>query len=236
MAVQRVSINQAAANVLTAYLKVQFPDCSVESHWPSPNKPLTPAAITVIQAGSRLRIDSSNINVLSQAPATGPNKYTYLYEVCGIEQSYQLDVWAPYDTVRDDLIARLDDALSQGIGVTMPPAQPPPGQLAQLSNYDPVRDGVLFALGDGWTGTVDFIFDDVSINDDPNVASENEYRATYVGVGRMAYTLAATGTRMAHIKFKQKLFEVGVQPLAGATYSLQVDRSDGGVAWTTNVT
>lgn len=186
MALQ-VSIGQACANALASYLRSALtPDVVVYDRWPEPSVPMfaspTPggaparAAVSVVKIGKRVRSDAWGIWLGSQTPiGTTQADVTFLYG--GIEQPMQIDIWAKTDDDRDDLIAQFDNVLYAGLPTTVPGA-----------TGDPVRDGILVALGDGFSGYyADYWFDSAEIGDSPDSTQIAQYRATYFGEARTAY-------------------------------------------------
>jgi hypothetical protein len=99
-------------------------------------------------------------------------------------------VWTKHAAARDDLLARLDEALNTGMGATL-----------GVTNADPVRHGVVVPLADGWAGTADCFFDRPEVNDTPDAATRSEYRATVRGWAEVDLTLTAPSARIAIIRF-----------------------------------
>lgn len=195
-----VSIHQAAINALQRWLKSQLPrDVQILSRWPEPNVKLPPKAITILPAGPR-QDEFIDPYILSKFNISSTQaQYVWFAHSC--TQPLQLDVWSAFDVFRDDLIARLDQALNKGAGATLG------GSVID----EPTRHGVLLNLADTWTGTVDCFFNAPFVDDDSDVVSRAEYRATYRGEARMNLTVTAQSARMASITIKQKLSE---QPVA----------------------
>lgn len=190
-----VSIQQAAANALAAYLTTALSGVVVEQRWPDPAKALPAKAVTILLSGRRKDqpIDYRAINVAN----VGGTQATSVWQFAFCEQDLQLDVWATSDVVRDDIIARLDTVLNAG-------------QSQVSANADPVSEGVILALADGWTanGTTsfaDFQFDGPDIDDSPNSVIECEFRGTYRGTVSVILTATATTARQAQIVFEQSI-------------------------------
>lgn len=214
---QLVSIEQAAANSLASYLATQLPNVTVSPRWPTPSKEMPAKAVTVVPVGRRQEVDHLGdfIRVVAidraflfddtgqplvdddgnQLEDTAHKVYTFA--VNPIEQPIQLDVWAQNDFDRDDIVARLDNALSQGLVTT-----------GIAANADPFRDGPLLALSDGYAGNVDFTFDGPDKIDNPDAASRSERRATYAGTARCTRTQQVLLPTLTTVRLKLRIGEV----------------------------
>lgn len=195
---QRVSIQQAAANAFARWLRTELPDVDVESRWPEPNRRLPPKMLTVLLAGNRID-EPLDPHVLHMEPideATG----LYRWRVTACRQPMQLDVWATSDVERDDLLARLDTALRAGPGRTLP----------WDWNGDPTANDLTLPLEDGWKDTVAVIeFGSPSLTDHASAVQQREYRATLRGDARMNLYVEAESPRMATIRLRQRIAEAG---------------------------
>lgn len=192
----RVSVGQSCANALAAYLGKQLTgDVRVLDRWPTADQKLfaragqadARAVVSVVKVGRRVRSDAWGIWYQNLKPI-GNGQATVQFLYGGLEQPMQLDVWAKNDADRDDLVAQLDDALYQGLPTTLGV----PG--------DPVRDGILLALGfssrpgdSDWGGFfADYWFDDAELSDAPEPIARDVFRATYFGEARTAFGSNAT--------------------------------------------
>jgi hypothetical protein len=184
------TIQQAAANALASYLAGVLTDVKVSQRWPDPGRRLPAKAITVLLAGRR-RDNPIGTSILASTPSTGNNS-TSVWRFMMCEQDIQLDVWATTDVARDDIIARLDDALNAGFPLNAGPV-------------DPVGFGLGLPLADGWsdfpgvTTYADYMFNGPDIDDDPNSVTESEFRATYLGTMHMCLTSTKTTPRQVQI-------------------------------------
>ncbi len=129
----------------------------------------------------------------------------WLVNMC--EQPMQLDVWASYDAVRDDIMARLDTELNAD------------ATAARLDGaFCPARSGLLVDLEDGWAGTTaEVLFDSPSIQDGETSAGTSEYRATYRGKAWFNLYVRAQSARIARVKLNQTLYSstaVGIAPIS----------------------
>jgi hypothetical protein len=107
-------------------------------------------------------------------------------------------VWATSHAARDDLVARLEDALnvseSKSLGVR---------------NADPVRHGVVLRLPDPWDGVSDFLFDSATANDTADAAQRSEHRATARGHAWMDLTVRAESARLARATLRARISDHG---------------------------
>jgi hypothetical protein len=69
-------------------------------------------------------------------------------------------------------------------------------------NTDPVRNGLVVPLGDGWTGTADCYFDRAEVFDSPDAAARSEYRASLRGFFDVDLTITAPSARLAVVRFR----------------------------------
>ena len=222
----RTSVGRACALALAAYLKRALsPDIVVTSHWPDPDKRLPARAVSVIPVGRRRRDDASTLWQARRSNIT-PTEIEIQWEFGGVIQPLQLDLWDRSEDGRDDIIAQLDDALYAGLAETL---QEPNGPQTIVS--DPVRDGVLVPmLGRFEGGVCDCWFEEPAIDDTPDAIQRGEYRATYLGEGRTAFTVTRTSPRLldAEIKIQTTLEPPGDVPTAVipfATVTLTPDDS-----------
>ncbi len=197
---QKVTVQQAALNALATYLASEFASESiqVEPRWPEPSVDLPDKVVTLITAGPRVidDVDVRKLDSIAELPTPDPIVKLVTWELSGVMQPVQLDVWAKYDVDRDDILARLDESLNKGLGATL-------GQ----NNADPTRDGPLVALGNGWTGHADFTFDGPFLNDSPGQKSRHEFRATMRGEASMKLTTTSQTAKIAEIQLLLKIAE-----------------------------
>lgn len=208
------SIQQAAANALATYLASELSDVTVEQRWPDASKNLPAKAITILMAGPRTE-DKFDPHLVSTAELAPPvaNTAAFTWAVASITQPLQLDVWTTYDVVRDEILARLDDSLHKGETHTL-----------GTFNSDPVRHGVLLALGDGWTGNVDCTFDAPTVDQTPDQVNKAEFRATMRGEARMTLTWTGNSARAASLQFRLRLRE---NDTASGSYDLETITASG---------
>jgi len=169
-----ISIEQAASNALCVFLRDRFGnDVVVDARWPDPEKPLPPKAVTVLQAGGAQHTMLMTADPVShkELNPSDPVRKLYRWLVLEVTQPLQIDCWATYDVVRDQLRAALTMALHAG---------------DQTDDF-PIGPGLAVELSedDGWTGIVEYLFDQVSSQDNVNSVAQSEYRATARGEPRM---------------------------------------------------
>lgn len=179
------TVQQAAVDALVAYLSEELPEVTVTGHWPDSEEELPERAITVLLAGKR--VDEATEARVTAIEGTGVNR-TFTWIVKAATQGLQIDVWARYDTARDDLLAQLDDLLNRGESYTLH------GGSVGLGFGDPTRDGVLLALDptSGHEGFVDFTFDGPSLGDTAERVLRHEYRATITAEAAFVLTVKTT--------------------------------------------
>lgn len=192
-----VSVHQAAANAFAGWLGTKLTGVTVEPRWPSPDKKLPAKAITLVCAGPR-HDEPIDIRALSYANQ-GDHQTRAIWQVAACQQPVQLDVWAHTDVDRDDILAQLDTLLRAGSTAI-------PG----IYNPNPVGQGVLVALADGWDEmgtTADFVFEGPELLDEPMTPNRADYRATYRGDAYVMLAIPAVSARQKTLSFKMKLSE-----------------------------
>jgi hypothetical protein len=187
-----VSLGQAAANALTVWLRARLSDVHVEPRWPEPHTKLPPKAITVLLAGPPAEELLEPV-VVGRRDLPG-GRAAYLWSVRISKQPMQLDVWAKSDLARDDLVARITRAVNASEADSI-----------GAKRADPIRNGVLLRLGDGWDGFADFLFDGAGVNDTPDSVQRCEFRATARGHAWMNLTTVAESVRLARVAIEQRL-------------------------------
>lgn len=209
-----VSVGQASANALAAYLTTVFGytslDVAITSRWPSLSQELPPRAITIVPVGRRQRLEViPSMDVVTRTNLTATTAQVG-FRLGSFVQPIQLDVWAGYDVDRDSIIAQLDVALSASMNVTLA------GQPG--INDDPVRDGIVVPLlsDDCFTGNIDYWFDEPDISDAAASVQRSEYRATYFGEARGTFYQLATVPRLVSATLVQSLSQTGIPPVTPA--------------------
>jgi hypothetical protein len=182
-----VSIEQAAANALTAWIASQMTDCFCSPRWADASMEYGQTlgkAITVLYTGDPTVDYVSDDEVVGRTN-TSATRADFRFLRSSFNQPYQIDVWATSEVERDDIVARLKDALNASEGATL-----------GRTNADPFRDGVLVAMGDGRTGYADFLFDSAQKSDTADANARQEFRATYRGVAQLTESSVANRARL----------------------------------------
>ena len=194
-----VPVQQAAINALATWLTTRLAGTGIEvsRRWVEPDKKLPPKIITIIPAGNR-RDDLLDPQVISQTTDLA-GVTTFVYRIRCCTQPLQLDVWATYAPERDNILALLDQHLNVGEAITL-----------GIAGRDVLRNGLLLALGDGWTGYADFCFSEPSYFDIPDSSQVKEYRGSYRGECVIDLTVSATAPKIAQIILRQTLHETPV--------------------------
>lgn len=187
-----VSVEQAAANALQAYLQTALGSgVKVRNRWPNPDKNLPPLAVTILLSGDPIRTWVQPMDISSQAGSSA-GKQLYRWYLGESAQPLQIDCWATANApALDDLRAKVDAALLGGDRSEMYPI-PGPLSLALQS-------------GDGWSGTADFFFNGFTVLQTPDTEQENEFRAMCRGEARVAIYADAETPRLARIILQQTL-------------------------------
>lgn len=129
------------------------------------------------------------------------------WRVAEVEQPVQLDVWATYETWRDDLVAQLVPLLFASTADSI-----------GIDDGDPVRAGTAVRLGDGWPGYADFEFDTPRRIENPGAVQADEFRASYQGKFRVWRLIKKQSSRIARIEL-QSTVTVNAQHTTKATTS-----------------
>lgn len=194
----RVSIPQAVHNALATYLSnVLLGGVTVTPRWPSATTASAEKVISVLRTGDVEYISSTVTPVSSTV--TGPNTVQTVWAAFQCTMPMQLDVWARSEPARDDLIAQLGDALNAGTSVISATA-------------DPVAEGVVLNLGDGYDGTAEYLLRTPRPMNVGEQVQRSEYRATSRGEARFVLTMRTTSPRILQLSLKQRLHESPTAP------------------------
>lgn len=180
-----VSLQQAACNALGARLSSALdPDVVVNYDWPDPEAPLPQKGITIVMAG-QADDDILQPEAVSSTPIDATSRL-YRWKVLERTQPIQLDVWTTYQTLRDDLVAKLDQIFNAGWTGTP-------------------DSGLVLDLADGWEGKATADLEGPSLTNSGVLAQVSEFRATYAGELRMCLYVDAPSPRIARTKLHQLL-------------------------------
>jgi hypothetical protein len=184
----KVSVEQAAVNALGSWLaRALGPAVAISTKWPEPSKKLPDRAVTILRAGPP---EGEPVDpIVVGRVDTGPHSAMFTWRLRAVRQPLQLDVWTRHHAVRDELLAELDVALNTGMGATL-----------GIANADPVCNGVVVPLGDGWSGTAYGFFDRAELADSPDAATRHEYRASVRGFVDVDLNITAPSARLAVIR------------------------------------
>ncbi len=201
------TIEQACVNALKTYLESRLAPYTtphvtsfkISEEWPAPDAKLPRLAITILKVGERqeTHVQPEVVDVqpamVGAPPAPHAILRDYRWRVKLIQQPLQLDVWSTYPAIRNDIAARIDEALHQGPAVTL-------NEPSNIS-LDDFRDGLLLALNPatGHIGHADYQFEGFVIDDTADDVQRNEYRATRTGSVSAALTIVKRMPRMANI-------------------------------------
>jgi hypothetical protein len=127
--------------------------------------------------------------VVSDPP--DPTRKIFRWLVLEVTQPLQVDCWATYDVVRDELCAALTMALHAG----------------DQTDGVPIGPGLVLRLPeeDGWDGFAEYLFEQVSLSDNVGSVAQSEFRATVIGEARVAMYVDAESLVTAKIQLDQKL-------------------------------
>src|SRR5262249_22984312 len=133
----------------------------------------------------------------------------------------QLDVWATYEAAREDVIARLEQALRIGSDETTG---------ADLFEEDcPVGLSAAVRLGDNWTAGDNRAAFDCEAPTREGDAQTNEWRATYFGTVDVPMLAKAQTARLARFRLETTLG-------AAAGRSLDIASADNADGFTDTIT
>lgn len=171
-----VSPKQAVREALAAYLRTVLPvDVTVWSAWPSPGRPLPAKAVSVVTpggdgeepfapGGDALRVDPD-----ASPAVTGAVTYSTGFVTIGL----QLDVWATFAAVRDDLAERVWSALNRHPADTLG-TEPKPHLGAQR--------GLVLRIPALYNTPCDYRFDPAAgVVESSDAAQAAEWRSTWQG-------------------------------------------------------
>lgn len=201
----RVSVERAACNALAVYLQAEFDKLYgdevphervvVSETFPEAGANLPPRAVSVVYAGTR-RETHLNEEVVRKTDLPD-NQAEFEWAIAAVTQPIQIDIWAQYDSVRDQLSADLDTILNRGPVYTL-----------GIVNGSPVRDGVLLELDpdSGHSGKVDFTkLDGPRPIVDAEAVATNQFRALIGAELDVILTLKATSPKLVRVKLKGAL-------------------------------
>lgn len=168
----RVAARRALADYLRTNLTAAWPNIVVSENWPTPQAKLAPQALTVLAPQSGEFVEYHQPVVWQVTPATN-TAGSILYSYGKMTLPLQVDAWAQFEAVRDDLVAAVlpllnrDTAATLGVSQTATLAQAP-GLVIPVPTYANV--------------TAEYHFDPLPrLWEDQEPAMVSDWRATWVG-------------------------------------------------------
>lgn len=172
----KVALRLALAQYLRTNLLSPWPNLVVTENWVTPQKTFPPQAVTVLAPSAGQKTSYHAPVVWSVTVVSGITvQVIYSYGILTIP--LQLDAWAQYESIRDDVTATLGPLLNQNVDVTLGLVTTPeltyaPGLVLQLSSN--LYYGV----------TAEYRFEPApSPVESSNTALMGEWRATWAGTG-----------------------------------------------------
>lgn len=167
----RVAVRKALADYLRTNLIAAWPSIAVSENWPSPQTALPPQALTVLAPSTGLRIDYHQPVIWGVDTVAGVSTITYSYGV--LEMPLQIDAWAQFEPIRDDLAAAVLPLLNQNVEVTL--------GTATLSNLA-IAPGLVIPIPSYANVTAEYRFDpEPMLGEDVAHAETSDWRATWAG-------------------------------------------------------
>jgi hypothetical protein len=120
--------------------------------------------------------------------------YLWMIKCCRLP--VQLDIWSNFNAGRDEMISELEPALN---------ANPYDTAGFGYPSSEPVRNGCIFQLSDGWLGTVDFDFNEPTVSDTNDENQQRQFRATYRGFSDFSLYIKAQSPRLNKVTLKNYL-------------------------------
>ncbi len=209
----QVTVEVAAMRALKAFLQAQFnadafwtsKPVEVNDSWPMLEQDLPPRAVSIIKAGARQ--DERHFPMIDGSVVVDANTKDWIWNVAACDQPIQIDIWATSEVDRNSLERSLDEYLHRG-----------PKYSLGIPNGDPIRDGVLVALGDGFTGTADCQFDGIAAVPTPEQIRRTEWRSMTRGMISVQLTVKSRDKRLLRSLLRMKLGEATPGPSANFDY------------------
>lgn len=169
----KVAVRLALANYLRTNLSASWPSLLVSENWPTPQRKFSGQALTVLAPSSGQRTEYHNPVVWSVTPTSGVNA-DILYSYGKLTIPLQLDAWAQYESIRDDLAASVTPLVNQSAEVTLGTA----GNQATLAQ----APGLVIPVPTYFGVTAEFRFEPApSPQENSDSAMTAEWRATWAG-------------------------------------------------------
>lgn len=147
----RVAVRLALANYLRTNLQAAWPNLVITENWPQPQKVFPPQALTVL-APLQGQVIEYHQPVVWKVTGESGAAATIMYSYGKMEIPLQLDCWAQYESIRDDLASSLLPLLNQNVEVTL--------GTATLSNLG-LAPGLVLPIPTYSNITAEYVFDPV---------------------------------------------------------------------------
>jgi len=169
----KVAVRLALANYLRTNLSASWPSLLVTENWPTPQRAFPPQSLTVLAPSDGQVTEYHQPVVWSVTPTTGVN-CTVLYSYGKLKIPLQLDAWAQYESLRDDLAASVTPLVNVPADVTLGVAGNQP-ELAQAP-------GLVIPIPTYFSVTAEFRFEPApGPREGSDPALMGEWRATWDG-------------------------------------------------------
>lgn len=174
----------AVRDALAKYLQDQFeatgawPKLEISSMWPAPGSDFPAQAITVVAPSQGVTLEYHQPVVRRVTPdASGPKgKVLFSYGI--VEMQLQLDVWAGFEAMRDDLAGELPAMLNRAPQDTLGGFRPGEYQLRGV--------GLMLPIASSFNEPANIQFDPiVTVTDTPTANMNGQWRGTLQGRARM---------------------------------------------------
>lgn len=174
-----VLIKKALREALAAHLQTQlapsFPGIVCSGEWPTAGKALPPIAVTVTTPGEQQTEFHPTVpHAVSNISGTTAD---VVYSFGHVEQGLQIDLWATYRAVRDDVAQAIYFALNLPPNVTL--------GLGGLPNWSQAA-GLVLRIPLLFNVPADFQFgDSPRTPESSDAAQQGEWRATWIGTASL---------------------------------------------------
>lgn len=167
----RVAVRRALADYLRTNLISTWPNVVVSENWPTPQTQLPEQAVTVLVPQGGFTVEYHQPVIWSVTTANGVSTITYSYGK--MEMPLQIDAWAQFEAVRDDLAASVLPLLNQNVEVTLGTAT-----LANLA----LAPGLVIPIPTYANVTAEFRFDsEPMLSETTSLTEASDWRATWSG-------------------------------------------------------
>ena len=186
----------AAENALVAWISSQLTDIMISKEWPTPGEPINPnGSVSILRAGGCDETPVIYPNPTKVVPIPYTNNAQFYWRTHACEQPMQMDVWATSELRRDDIVERLNNALTAGRAQTLSPAFF--ATFGVDPNQNPVEQCIVLQLAAPWDHLVGaYQFESPETEDSAGSNKRREYRATYRGSAFFDRTVIRVSPRL----------------------------------------